>query len=178
MKGRRKPSMSALNVIPSGIDSMSLNLRDLSVHLQELKLKNTAIPFDFMCPLDGEGKPYTGPIWRFWRLSVCHPGFLQVRDLSPPEEKGKKKRALCPRSLITNQPNRRMDFPPHGGGPGRNRPDRRLGRRNMRCRAGMGLAISEDRRKFPSTSHIAGLRSPTYARFETDEIRSRGRFPV
>ncbi|KAJ5800546.1 uncharacterized protein N7518_002614 [Penicillium psychrosexuale] len=41
--GPWKPSMPALNLIPSGIDGVSLNLRDLSVHLQELKLKRTSI---------------------------------------------------------------------------------------------------------------------------------------
>lgn len=37
-------SMPALNSIPSGIDSMSISLRHLSVHLEELKLNNTHVP--------------------------------------------------------------------------------------------------------------------------------------
>ena len=75
--GPWKPSMSALNVIPSGIDSMSLNLRDLSVHLRELKLKNKAVPFDFMCPLDMEGKPKPSSLhWPYLRS-------LEVESVPP-----------------------------------------------------------------------------------------------
>ncbi|KAJ6048450.1 uncharacterized protein N7446_011133 [Penicillium canescens] len=57
-----KQTLSPLNVIPSGIDSMSINLRDLSVNLRELKFKNSALAYDFMCPLDGEGKPELGSL--------------------------------------------------------------------------------------------------------------------
>ncbi|CAG8157003.1 unnamed protein product [Penicillium nalgiovense] len=52
-----KPAMSPLNVIPSGVDSVSSNLRGLSIHLQQLKLVNTTIAYDFLCPLDEKGQP-------------------------------------------------------------------------------------------------------------------------
>ncbi|CAG8899926.1 unnamed protein product [Penicillium egyptiacum] len=52
-----KPAMSPLNVIPSGVDGVSSNLRDLSIHLQQLKLVNTTIAYDFLCPLDEKGEP-------------------------------------------------------------------------------------------------------------------------
>ncbi|KAJ6001593.1 hypothetical protein N7522_006820, partial [Penicillium canescens] len=39
--GPWKPCMSALNLIPSGIDSLSDNLREFSTHLRELKFKCT-----------------------------------------------------------------------------------------------------------------------------------------
>ncbi|KGO75011.1 hypothetical protein PITC_032490 [Penicillium italicum] len=61
-----KPAMPPLNVIPSGVDSMSSNLRDLSVHLRELKLMNTTIAYDFLCPLDKEGKPEPGSLHLNW----------------------------------------------------------------------------------------------------------------
>ncbi|CAG7994156.1 unnamed protein product [Penicillium nalgiovense] len=52
--------MPALNVIPSGIDSMSTNLGIVDTHLRELKLHRTTLSFDFMCPLDGEGELIIG----------------------------------------------------------------------------------------------------------------------
>ncbi|KAJ6083867.1 hypothetical protein N7467_008002 [Penicillium canescens] len=58
--GPWKPCMSALNLIPSGIDSLSDNLREFSTHLRELKFKSPPLPFDFLCPLDREGKPTRG----------------------------------------------------------------------------------------------------------------------
>jgi hypothetical protein len=58
--------MSPLNVIPLGADSVSLNLRDLSVHLRELKLTNTAILYDLLCPLDEDGQPKLGSLHLSW----------------------------------------------------------------------------------------------------------------
>ncbi|KAJ5170342.1 uncharacterized protein N7500_003125 [Penicillium coprophilum] len=60
--GPWKHSMPALNVIPSGTDSMTINLRDLSTHLRELKLNRTTLPFDFLCPLDGTARPILGSL--------------------------------------------------------------------------------------------------------------------
>ncbi|KAJ6100024.1 hypothetical protein N7467_001559 [Penicillium canescens] len=57
-----KQTLSLLNVIYSRIDNISINLRDRSVNLRELKFKNSAIAYDFMCPLDGEGKPEPGSL--------------------------------------------------------------------------------------------------------------------
>ncbi|OQE80897.1 hypothetical protein PENNAL_c0043G09330 [Penicillium nalgiovense] len=54
--------MSPLNVIPSGVDSVSSNLRGLSIHLQQLKLVNTTIAYDFLCPLDEKGQPKPGSL--------------------------------------------------------------------------------------------------------------------
>ncbi|KAJ5427214.1 hypothetical protein N7465_002284 [Penicillium sp. CMV-2018d] len=61
-----KPAMSPLNVIPSGVDSVSSNLRDLSIHLQQLKLVNTTIAYDFLCPLDEKGQPQPGSLQLNW----------------------------------------------------------------------------------------------------------------
>ncbi|KAJ5503426.1 hypothetical protein N7463_006300 [Penicillium fimorum] len=67
--GPWKHNMPALNIIPSGIDSMTINLRDLSIHLRELKLNRTALPFDFMCPLDGEAQPIIGTLhWPYLKI--------------------------------------------------------------------------------------------------------------
>jgi hypothetical protein len=60
--GPWKPAMSPLNLVPSGVDSLSSNMRHLSIHLQELKLRNTAIAYDFMCPLDEAGRPKLGSL--------------------------------------------------------------------------------------------------------------------
>jgi hypothetical protein len=64
--GPWKYSMPALNIIPSGVDSMSINLRHLSVHLEELKLNNTRVPYDFMCPLDETGQPELDSLHLNW----------------------------------------------------------------------------------------------------------------
>lgn len=58
--------MPALDIIPSGVDSMSINLRHLSVHLEELKLNNTRVPYDFMCPLDETGQPEPDSLHLNW----------------------------------------------------------------------------------------------------------------
>ncbi|KAJ6190653.1 hypothetical protein N7519_000674, partial [Penicillium mononematosum] len=75
--GAWKHSMPALNVIPSGIDSMSTNLRDVSTHLRELKLHRTTLSFDFLCPLDGEGEPIIGS------LHWPHLKTLEIEDVPP-----------------------------------------------------------------------------------------------
>jgi hypothetical protein len=62
--------MSALNLIPSGIDSLSDNLREFSTHLRELKFKGTPLPFDFLCPLDREGKPTIGEGFQWPHLKI------------------------------------------------------------------------------------------------------------
>ncbi|KAJ5827209.1 hypothetical protein N7447_003972, partial [Penicillium robsamsonii] len=61
-----KPAISPVNVIPSGVDGVNSNLRDLSVHLQQLRLVNTAIAYDFLFPLDGKGQPETGSLHLNW----------------------------------------------------------------------------------------------------------------
>ncbi|KAJ5782093.1 hypothetical protein N7457_003867 [Penicillium paradoxum] len=52
-----KFTLPQLNLIPSGVDSVSVNLRDLSVQLRELRFKRSAIEYDFLYPLDRDGKP-------------------------------------------------------------------------------------------------------------------------
>ncbi|KAJ5985485.1 hypothetical protein N7499_008231 [Penicillium canescens] len=61
-----KPAMCPLNVIPSGVDNVSSNLRDLSIHLKHLKLVNTTIAYDFLCPLDKKGQPKPGSLQLNW----------------------------------------------------------------------------------------------------------------
>ncbi|KAJ5876959.1 hypothetical protein N7455_000424 [Penicillium solitum] len=60
--GPWKHTMPALNVIPSRVDSTTINLRNISNPLRELKLNKTTLPFDFLCPLDGEGQPIIGSL--------------------------------------------------------------------------------------------------------------------
>ncbi|CAI7586627.1 unnamed protein product [Penicillium viridicatum] len=75
--GPWKHTMPALNVVPSGIDSTAINLRNLSNHLRELKLNRTTLPFDFLCPLDGEGQPVIGSLhWPYLRT-------LEIEDVPP-----------------------------------------------------------------------------------------------
>ncbi|KAI3092038.1 hypothetical protein CBS147338_8007 [Penicillium roqueforti] len=75
--GPWKHSLPGLNVIPSGIDSLAINLRNLSVHLRELKLARTTLPFDFLCPLDGKGQPIIGSLhWPYLKT-------LEIQDVPP-----------------------------------------------------------------------------------------------
>ncbi|KAJ5459479.1 hypothetical protein N7530_011423 [Penicillium desertorum] len=76
--------MPALNVIPSGIDSMGTNLRNVSTHLRELKLHRTTLSFDFLCPLDGEGEPIIGS------LHWPHLKTLEIEDVPPWLPSGKE----------------------------------------------------------------------------------------
>jgi hypothetical protein len=121
--------MSPLNLIPSGVDSVSFNLRDISVHLQELKLVNTTIAYDFMCPLDEEGQPELGSLHLNWPyLEILElesiPPWLPsgMKSVSPRiiKQQRKKRRGVYSGRLITNEPNRRINFPQHAGIPGRN----------------------------------------------------------
>ncbi|KAJ5791673.1 uncharacterized protein N7518_008684, partial [Penicillium psychrosexuale] len=75
--GPWKHSLPGLNVIPSGIDSLAINLRNLSVHLRELKLARTTLPFDFLCPLDGKSQPIIGSLhWPYLKT-------LEIQDVPP-----------------------------------------------------------------------------------------------
>jgi hypothetical protein len=58
--------MSPLNIIPSRVDSVSSSLRDLSIHLQQLKLVYTTIAYDLLCPLDKKGQPKSGYLRLDW----------------------------------------------------------------------------------------------------------------
>lgn len=78
--------MSPLNVIPSGADSVSSNLRDLSIHLQQLKLVNTTIAYDFLFPLDGEGQPKPGSLQLNWPYLEV----LELEGIPPYLPSGKK----------------------------------------------------------------------------------------
>lgn len=76
--------MPALNVIPSGIDSTTINLRNLSNHLRELKLNRTTLPFDFLCPLDWEGQPIIGSLhWPYLKT-------VEIEDVPPWLPSGKE----------------------------------------------------------------------------------------
>ncbi|KAJ9405758.1 hypothetical protein DTO045G8_6591 [Paecilomyces variotii] len=53
-----KETMPALNLLPpSGIDHLSINLHDLSFRLRELRIEQTALSLDFLCPLNSSLKP-------------------------------------------------------------------------------------------------------------------------
>lgn len=53
-----KETMPALNVLPpSGEDALSTNLQALSFRLRELKVEQTALSLDFLCPLNSDLKP-------------------------------------------------------------------------------------------------------------------------
>lgn len=76
--------MPALNVIPSGIDSTTINLRNISNHLRELKLNRTTLPFDFLCPLDGEGQPIIDSLhWPYLKT-------VEIEDVPPWLPSGKE----------------------------------------------------------------------------------------
>lgn len=81
-----KPAMSPLNVIPSGVDGASSNLRDLSIHLQQLKLVNTSIAYDFLCPLDEKGRPEPGSLQLNWPYLEV----LELEGIPPWLPSGKK----------------------------------------------------------------------------------------
>ncbi|PYI11038.1 hypothetical protein BO78DRAFT_466690 [Aspergillus sclerotiicarbonarius CBS 121057] len=51
-----KDTMPALNVLSSETDDLALTIRDLSLGLRVLKLKNTALSLDFLCPVDDYGQ--------------------------------------------------------------------------------------------------------------------------
>lgn len=75
--GPWKHSMPALDIIPSGVDNMSINLRHLSLHLEELKLNNTRVPYDFMFPLDATGQPELESLHLKWpRLKTLEIEFV------------------------------------------------------------------------------------------------------
>lgn len=76
--------MPALNVTPSGIDSMTINLRNLSIHLRKLKLNRTTLAFDFLCPLDAKGQPIIGSLhWPYLET-------LEFEDVPPWLPSGKE----------------------------------------------------------------------------------------
>ncbi|KNG81400.1 hypothetical protein ANOM_010509 [Aspergillus nomiae NRRL 13137] len=52
-----KDSMPALNVLSTGTDTLTVNLRRLSTFLRELKLEHTSLCPDFLWPLDETGHP-------------------------------------------------------------------------------------------------------------------------
>ncbi|KAL1880286.1 hypothetical protein Plec18167_003689 [Paecilomyces lecythidis] len=81
-----KQTLPALNVLPpSGIDSLSINLRDLSFHLRELKVETTKLSLDFLCPLDDHMKPSSGISSLDWpRLEILH--FELVQETTPSGE--------------------------------------------------------------------------------------------
>lgn len=81
-----KPAMSPLNVIPSGVDSVSSNLRGLSIHLQQLKLVNTTIAYDFLCPLDEKGQPKPASL----QLNRPYLEVLELEGIPPWLPSGKK----------------------------------------------------------------------------------------
>jgi len=58
---------------------LGLNLRQLSSHLQELKLTGVILDREFLCPLDGNGKPALPLVeWPYLEVLVYHemPNFL------------------------------------------------------------------------------------------------------
>ena len=81
-----KPAMSPLNVIPSGVDSLSSSLQDLSIHLQRLRLRDTTIAYDFLCPLDEKGQPKPG----FLQLNWPYLKVLELEGIPPWLPSGKK----------------------------------------------------------------------------------------
>jgi hypothetical protein len=71
--------MPALNLIPSGIDTLPNNLRDISIHLRELKFQFTPILFEILCPLNEQGKPIAETLyWPYLKTLEIGglPGFL------------------------------------------------------------------------------------------------------
>ncbi|KAJ5372065.1 hypothetical protein N7517_004071 [Penicillium concentricum] len=60
-----KDWMPVPNVIPFTIDSLAINLRDLSTCLRELRLESVILPLDFMWPLndDGHSIPERDSLW-------------------------------------------------------------------------------------------------------------------
>ena len=62
-----KETMPALNVLPpSGMDTLSTNLEDLSFRLRELKVEQIALSLDFLCPLDSDMKPIGNVLSLYW----------------------------------------------------------------------------------------------------------------
>lgn len=78
--------MSPLNIIPSGVDNVSSNLRDLSIHLQQLKLVYTTIAYDLLCPLDEKGQPKPGYLHLNWPYLET----LELESIPPWLPSGKK----------------------------------------------------------------------------------------
>lgn len=81
-----KSIMFPLDVIPSGVDSVSSNLRDLSIHLQQLKLVYTTIAYDLLCPLDEKGQPKPGYLHLKWPYLET----LELESIPPWLPSGKK----------------------------------------------------------------------------------------
>ncbi|CEL11920.1 hypothetical protein ASPCAL15014 [Aspergillus calidoustus] len=52
-----KETMSALNVLNAGVDTLAGSLRGLTYVLRELRLTYVTISLDFLCPLNPEGQP-------------------------------------------------------------------------------------------------------------------------
>ncbi|KAJ9221894.1 hypothetical protein DTO207G8_1113 [Paecilomyces variotii] len=62
-----KETMPALNVLPpSGTDALSINLQALSFRLRELKVEQTTLSLDFLCPLDSDLKPISDLSSLYW----------------------------------------------------------------------------------------------------------------
>jgi hypothetical protein len=89
--------MSPLDVIPSGVDSVSFNLGDLSLHLQQLKSVNTTIAYDFLCPLDEKGQPKPGSLQLNWPYLEV----LELEGIPPWLPSGKK--SVPPRTRNTKR---------------------------------------------------------------------------
>jgi hypothetical protein len=67
------------DLLIGGKDVLGLNLRELSSHLQELKLIGVISDREFLCPLDRDGKPALPFIeWLHLKVLVYHemPNFL------------------------------------------------------------------------------------------------------
>jgi hypothetical protein len=74
------------DLLIGGKDMLGLNLRQLSSHLQELKLTGVILDREFLCPLDGDGKPALPLIeWPHLKVLVYHemPNFLPSCYYSP-----------------------------------------------------------------------------------------------
>lgn len=84
--------MSPLHVISSGVDSVISDLRDLSVNLQQLKLVNITIAYDFLCPLGKQGQPEPGSLHLNWPCLEI----LELESVPPWLPSGK--RSVSPRT--------------------------------------------------------------------------------
>jgi hypothetical protein len=73
-----KETMSALNVLNAGVDTLAGSLRGLTYVLRELRLTYVTISLDFLCPLNPEGQPTANCTSHWPNLQVL------TLDRSPP----------------------------------------------------------------------------------------------
>ncbi|KAL3440874.1 hypothetical protein BJX65DRAFT_314342 [Aspergillus insuetus] len=72
-------SVPGPDLLIGGKDMLALNLRQLSSHLQELKLTGVILDREFLCPLDDHGKPAMPLLeWPYLKVFVYEecPNFL------------------------------------------------------------------------------------------------------